>query len=300
MLDFVNILCYSIRVMSFEAFVFEPKEEKQPSVVGLYAMPIAANLQNSGDRLQTMVDELGFPFIASDLMIQSKKVIFDMAAKTANQPSGYTYVNMSQRRADFLAEQAGRYGPGVRVGMGDSLGVPAIQGIQLYGEEEQKFDAVLLRDGWNLAPTSGKARGIARYLSYTVQDEIQKRIHGVNFDVTDYGYTATPPSRVDETNLLQKIYNVSDMMRGPENRRNALALAMAHGLAMNVVCLEHGLSGTPTQTTKFINDLYVSADHAEDSSLRAEIVPGWHSDLLDPVRGSQDVRNTLSLLGPTD
>ena len=88
--------------MSFEFHIIEPKVTTKPNVLGLYPYPIAGTIANTGDRLQKMVDLTGFPVVASDLLLQRKKMIFDMKAKQANSPNGAPYRDMSLRRGEFF------------------------------------------------------------------------------------------------------------------------------------------------------------------------------------------------------
>lgn len=289
----------------FEAHYLEPQTPfSQSDILGVYALPIAANMQNSGDRLQAMVNRTGIPFIVSDLLAQNRRTIFDMAAKDANQPTGDVYRDMSQRRLDFVEEKSEEYQPRILLGMADSLGVPAIQGMQLHREDRQGFNALLLRDGWNLGRSSGKATGMARYLGYQIRDMIHQKRDGVKFDIPKAGWEDTRPSQKPEVGGLGAIRNVADLMRGPHNRRNAVILAgecATQGVALNIVLFENGLSGTIPQQEAFIKDLRAAHNQAHEEHgaygrLRHEIVPGWHSDLLDPARGAQDVRDTINLM----
>ncbi len=280
--------------MSFEAHILEPKTQVTRSdVIGLYALPFAANMQNSGDRLQTMVDEAGFPFIVSDLNLQHQKEIFGMPARTANQPSGEVYRAMSLRRAEFVAKEAERYDGALLLGMGDSLAVPAVQGIALHATES--FDAVLLRDGWDLADTKSIVGGMMRYVGYTLKDKRQEMKRHKPSSVTYDEWSKSQPTIVDETNILEKMRNVADLMSGTENRDNAIRLAKKAaevGMAMHVVLLANGLCGTEEQQHRFVNELN---EIAPSNTLKTTINDGWHSDLLDPVRASRDIAATLGL-----
>lgn len=297
----------------FEARLFEPTnppvDGRNPEVIGVYAMPISSNIQNTGNRIETMANMVGLPFIISDLFAQNRKTIFDMAAKDANSPLEKTYRDMSLRRLEFTTDQIEKNGLShyTTLGMGDSLGVPAIQGMQYYGlEQHEGFDAILLRDGWNLGPSDSKLRGFRHYISYTLKDELHKRRDHVSFNELDYGYSADEFAQENETNILQKMWNVADMMRWHGNVEIAFHLgrmAADNGFAMNAVCLRQGLSGTESEQENFVETLLIEHEVAtEDAdsmiSIRAEVVDGWHSDLLDPTRGARDVENTLDLLTP--
>jgi hypothetical protein len=254
-----------------------------------------------------MVNELGFPFVVSDLALQSKRVILDMAARDANAPIGDTYQTVSRHRTDFFQEAASKY-PKVttHIGMGDSLGVPIVQGMELYGTdcaEDSVFQALLLRDGWNLKGKTPLSTGILRYASYMIRDTIQGRIHNQSFDIVDHQWGETTPATLDETSLAQKMINVSDLMRGAENRDNAMRLAQHAALssiAMNVVVFDKGLCGNRAEQRGFISEItnaYTEAAPDDKQMFRGAIVGGWHSDLLDPIRGACDVLQTLELLG---
>jgi hypothetical protein len=296
----------------FAATFLEPKTSGDvcvPEVIGLYAMPISSNVQNTGDRIQTMVDRTGIPFFISDLFAQNRKRIFDMSAKAANQPLEPTYKTMSVRRLEFFTDLVGKHGLSHfgTLGMGDSLGVPAIQGMQYYGlEQNEGFDAILLRDGWNLGQSESKLRGFGHYISYTLKDELHKRRDHVTFQEENYGYSGEEFAQENETNILQKMWNVADMMRSHGNVEIAFQLGRLsadNGFAMNAVCLRQGLSGSATEQEKFVQVLLAEHEDATEEadsmiSLRAEVVDGWHSDLLDPARGAHDVENTLDLLTP--
>jgi hypothetical protein len=268
-------------------------------------MPINSGVHNTGDRIQTMVDKIGVPFYISDLLMQNRKVIFDMAARDANQPSEPRFAAMSQHRRDFFHHLLNKDGlqDHTTIGMGDSLGVPVIQGMQLYSGPKSRFDALLLRDGWNLGPSQSKLRGFAKYISYTIRDEVQKRVNHTSFEENVYGYSQTPYD--NETNLFQKMNNVADLMRSFRVRQDATELAgnaTSLGYVLNAVLLRQGLSGSEAEQENFVNILLSSNQDAladgELPAVRAEIVDGWHSDLLDPIRGAKDVTNTLDLLTP--
>jgi hypothetical protein len=297
--------------VSFEARLLEPTAGRQPTeeIVGVYAMPINSTIQNTGDRMQTLVDKFGVPFIISDLFAQNRKKIFDMQARTFNSPNEPNYRDASLRRTDFVREQIAQAGLDqyATLGMGDSLGVAAIQGMQYYGlEAGTHFDAILLRDGWNLGQSESKARGFARYISYTVKDELHKKRSGVHFDETAYGFSDEANATENETSLPQKLWNVADMMRNHKNVTVAFDLAQLAaetGFVMNVVCLQQGLSGTPAQQESFVEALttqYYESRLLEEQyhpvTLKASIVEGWHSDLLDPTRGGRDVQTTIDLM----
>ena len=268
-------------------------------MLGLYPYPIAGNIANTGDRLQRMVDITGFPVVASDLLLQRKKTIFDMKARQANQPCGDVYRDMSLRRGEFFAKIADSLGATVRVGMGDSLGVSAIQGMQLHKAMRPPFDAILLRDGWNLNRPISPIFGIARYIGYQARDFIQQRVQPPNFDIpeTPYKHISLEPS---EVNPIKAMYNVSDLMKGTDNRDNAVDLAGFPRLAMNVVCFDRGLSGSKKNQETFIDELIGARQQrtlaGDQNKLIAEIQPGWHHHLLDPIRGAADVERTLDLL----
>ena len=270
-------------------------ESTRDNVVGFYALPFAATMQNSGDRLQAMVDEAGFPFIVSDLNLQHQKEIFGMPARAANQSTGEVYRSMSLRRADFVLAEAERYPGATLLGMGDSLAVPAVQGIALHADHS--FDAVLLRDGWDLDPNEkGIVRGMMRYVGYTLRDKKQELKRHKPESITYDHWSKSEPTIVDETNIIEKMRNVADLMSGADNRDNAIRLANKIGdtiLALNVVLFANGLCGTQEQQEEFVdilNNRYTS------DRFKAEIVDGWHSDLLDPVRAGNDIRATIALL----
>ncbi|MDB5170188.1 MAG: hypothetical protein JWN82_584 [Candidatus Saccharibacteria bacterium] len=289
----------------YTSVTLEPTVDVEPirsDTIGFYAMPVLANLNNTGDRIQTMVDQLGIPFVMSDLYAQRKRTVFGYTAKTANQVTGDIYRDMSLRRLDFVHEKLAAYNASTVVAMGDSLGVSAVQGMQLHGEFDQRFDALLLRDGWNLKPQIGKVRGLGRYAVYQIKDAL---FSSGDRTVHEYGYGEQDLEEADETSTIKKLVNVADTMRGPENRQNATTLAgraAASGeAALNIVCLRQGLSGNQEDMQEFVWDLrkaYLHSSHMlpGHSKFRAEVVDGWHSDLLDPTRGARDVRNTLGLL----
>ena len=283
-----------------------PVEAVRPDTVGFYAMPVLADLNNTGNRIQTMVDHLGIPFVMSDLFAQKKRTVFGYEAKHANQVHGDIYREMSLRRLDFVHEQLSRLGMDTALAMGDSLGVPAVQGMQLFAEPERRFNALLLRDGWNLKPEVGKVRGVARYAIYQGKDAA---FSSGEREVTDYGFEQRDLDEEDETSLPKKLANVADTMRGPENRKNALALAgraATEGAGvLNIVCLNQGLSGSEADVKLFIGDLHTAYNNANREQpleqrghirMRAWRRDGWHSDLMDPALGAADVRDTLSLL----
>jgi hypothetical protein len=214
---------------------------------------------------------------------------------------------MSLRRVDFVADTIEKHGLSdhAALGMGDSLGVAAIQGMQCYGEKfGRPFEAILLRDGWNLRASESKPRGIGYYLSYLVKDEIHKKRDHVSIDVHDYGFSGKEYAIEDETNPLQKMWNVADMMRSHINVLNAhrlARLAALSGWAMNVVCLRQGLSGSDREQVDFLKSLDTAYNevrplNSDIHTLRTTISDGWHSDLLDPIRGASDVEDTMKLL----
>lgn len=69
-------MLYNAVMSEYKAVILEPRSDVapvHPDAVGFYAMPVMANLQNTGDRIQTMVDQLGIPFVMADLLAQGKK-----------------------------------------------------------------------------------------------------------------------------------------------------------------------------------------------------------------------------------
>ncbi len=293
----------------YTAITLEPTagtDPVRPDTVGFYAMPVLADLNNTGDRIQTMVDHLGMPFVMSDLFAQKKRTVFGYKAKDANQVHGDMYREMSLRRLDFVHEQLDRLGMDTTLAMGDSLGVPAVQGMQLFGERERQFDAVLLRDGWNLKPEAGKVRGLGRYAFYQAKDAL---FSSGDRHVEEYGYSNRDIDEENETSVPEKLANVADTMRGPENRQNAIVLAgrVANEGAgvLTIVCLRNGLSGSETDIDRFLQDLRTAHnntcrelrhDQRNRTALHTVLEDGWHSDLLDPARGAQHVRDTLGML----
>lgn len=294
--------------------VFFPKDIVHEDTMGLYPLPMFADIKNTGDRLQETVDQVGFPILASDLFLQKKKTIFDMKARIANSPKGPMYEAMSYRRSEYFNDIADTHGATQRIGIGDSLGVPAIQGMQLYGETDSTFDAILLRDGWNLEAAIDKStstlRGIGRYALYQVKDALYSKKHPNRFIVPDHGFSKYDTNDLNETNLVQKLLNVADMMRGSENVVNTTKLTefvALRGLALNIVCLRNGLSGRENLQNVFLDSLdtflgihmittHRSLEQVETLPYSSKIVDGWHSDLLDPTRAANDIQETLALL----
>jgi len=283
--------------MNFAGTLITPKETRHPDALVMYAMPIFGTIQNTGSRLQETANVSGLTILASDLYLQNKRTIFDLAARDANQPSGETYITMSQRRADFYTNAADRFGATTRVGMGDSLGVSAIQGMQLHGETEP-FNALLLRDGWNLDEPTTSVRGIWRYLKYQIKDTLHQRHDKVHFNIPATPYEDIPKEK-DETTPVAKMRNVADIMRGTHNRDNAVRLAGETAVLMNVVTLTDGLSATNVMQQDEFNKALRQARQQLRGSIKQSLVakryPGWHSDLLDPIRASRDLNITLDL-----
>lgn len=285
--------------VSFTETIIEPQNIEHPDTLVMYPFPIFGTIQNTGDRLQATANEFGAPIVASDLYLQNKKTIFDMAARDANQPAGDVYETMSQRRADFYTNIADKLGATTRIGMGDSLAVSAIQGMQLNSGYET-FDALLLRDGWNLDEETTVIRGILRYGRYQVRDAIHQRRDHVKFDIPETPYKKIPAEE-SETGGLAKLQNVADIMRGPHNMDNALRLARFTDVVMNVVVLKDGLSSSSSSKqrdfTKELRDARAERyPYKSVIGLQAKQYPGWHSDLLDPQRGADDLRRTLDLI----
>jgi hypothetical protein len=103
--------------------------------------------------------------------------------------------------------------------------------------------------------------------------------------------------------MVGMVKDVTDLMRSFETRRNAVELAgraAIEGFGLNLVCLQSGLSGTVHEQDAFLSEVQATYEQkrrkASPNTLRTERVAGWHSDLLDPARGADDVRNTLDLL----
>lgn len=294
--------------------VFLPKDAIYEDTMGLYPLPMFADIKNTGDRLQETVDQIGFPILASDLFLQKKKTIFDLKARTANSPKSPMYEAMSYRRSEYFNDIAENYGVMRRVGIGDSLGVPAIQGMQLHGETESTFDAILLRDGWNLEAAINKPtstlRGLGRYALYQAKDALYSKKHPNRFVVPDHGFNKYESDDINETNPIQKLLNVADMMRGGENWVNTTKLmefVALRGLALNVVCLRNGLSGSEKLQHVFLDSLdtslglhlLISGKTVRQAGIlpfSSKIADGWHSDLLDPTRLANDINVTLGLL----
>lgn len=291
--------------MSFETTVIRPAQENpdRQDVVAVYVPGIDANLNNTGDRVQEMTNQLGIPFVLTDLLQQRQAEVFGMTNREAHQPKGEVFETMSRRYADHIAEvlDANNLDQTVRLVMADSLGVPAAQGIQLHADPDQKFNAMLLRDGWNLGPSERAGMGYVRYGSYQVANivrDLGNKIVGKSRPaIPEYGWSDVEIAK-SETGLVDKVKNATDLMRSHETRDNALRLAALGGQAIYAVCLYPGLSGSYSAAEKFINDLHTAS--GENPQVQGRIVAGWHSDLLDPFRGAQDVENTLNLLNSNE
>jgi hypothetical protein len=287
--------------MSFESVLIEPRgREAIPNLVGLYALQVASDIQKNGDILQMAANDSGVSFFVSDLFMQRKRRIFDMAAKDANQPTQNVYRDMSLRRNDFFLAQLDKEGltDNATVGIGDSLGVAAIQGMQRYSSPHSPiFDALLLRDGWNLRQAN-KAYNILRFAIYTAVDRIQQGSYRPTVDdIEDYGYRRHPLEPDETRHDFEKVWNVADIMRTPLNRELAIKLASRGGFAMNVVLFEHGASGNSERQQAYVNQLYNVSPISNAAYFRAGIKPGWHSDLLDPRGAADDILQTVGLLG---
>jgi len=214
-----------------------------------------------------------------------------MKARDANVPSGDVFDLVSQYRVDFVQDQLSDLKHDLTIGIGDSLGVPAIEGMALA--DHDLFDVISLRDGWNLREKESAITGIARYLGYQVSDAINSRLHPRNFNIPPSAYADVPLSQPSEVSGLGKIWNVAPAMIGYEAQESAIELAGK--IAMQVKLFDHGLSGTIDQARAFQKQLDKARTNGT-APLRVDIVPGWHDHLMDPARGAHDVMNALKLL----
>jgi hypothetical protein len=298
--------------MSFESHLIKPHvpNSDYTGAVGVYVPGIDANIRNTGNRIQEMVNQLGMPFLMTDVLPQGKPIVDEMdniETRQANNPKGQIFRDMSLLRAEFVVDrlqEAGHRNDTV-VAMGDSLGVPIVQGMQLYADDMDRFGAVLLRDGWNLSPTESATLGRLKYFTYQAsniaRDSLRKVI-GKGLHVPDHGWEHEEDwSR--EYGLLGMVRDTTDLMRSSETRRNAVRLAAQsaiEGFGLNIICFEKGLSGTNRKQNNFLYDVLgaynENYEEGERYTLHAAQVPGWHSDLLDPTRAAQDVADTLKLL----
>jgi hypothetical protein len=309
--------------MSFEAIYIEPEHRKAETeqVVGVFIPGIDANIRNTGNRIQEMANQTGIPFLMTDVLPQGKGTIEEMGGMTvrdANQPSGDVYRDVSRSRLDFVRTQleaeAGEHESVLL--MGDSLGVPVAQGMQLHAEEDERFDALLLRDGWNLGTSDNLTRGYLRYGLYQARNiahDLAKKVHGNGLQMPDHGFETHEDWQRDY-GIVGMVKDVGDLMRSFETRNNTLQLARVAGetgsFVLKVVMLGDGLSGNTAQSVRFregVYDAYFEGAQNSDQAwtndrypyfVEAGIDPGWHSDLLDPIRGAEDVADTLKMLYP--
>jgi hypothetical protein len=298
--------------MSFESVYIAPEQADpdKAGVVGVYVPGIDSGINNTGNRVQEMVDRLGMPFLLTDVMPQGKPTVEEMGrmpTREVNQPAGEVYREVSRKRLDFIYDRlvAKGHGEDAVVLKGDSLGVPIAQGMQLHADETDRFDAVLLRDGWNLGRSESAGRGQLRYVDYQLGNivrDLSRKVRGKGLVVPDRGWEDKEdwPRKYGIVGMAK---DATDLMRSFETRRNAVELAgraAIEGFGLNLVCLQRGLSGTPHEQDAFLAEVQTAYEQnhrkASPNTLRTGRVAGWHSDLLDPARGADDVRNTLNLI----
>jgi hypothetical protein len=303
---------YRSEVVSFEAQLIPAKKlsPEYGEAVGVFIPGIDANIQNTGNRIQEMADDVGMHFLMTDVLPQGKPTVDEMDGMTTrevNQPSGEVFQTASRRRVDFVRDslrRAGLHQDNILL-MGDSLGVPLAQGMQLHADETDRFDTVLLRDGWNLGRSESAGLGRLKYVDYQLGNivrDLGRKITGKGLVVPDRGWEKQE-DWPREYGMVGMVKDVTDLMRSFETRRNAVELAgraAIEGFGFNVVCLQSGLSGTHHEQDAFLAEVQSAYEQksrkASPNTLLARRVPGWHSDLLDPARGADDVRNTLDLL----
>jgi hypothetical protein len=157
--------------MNFEAFLVEPQEVKTQGLAAFYSMPFGATMANTGDRLSAAANKAGIPILAADMFAQRLKKIDGLESRIANDPEEHVVLDEinCERLLSYRAWRAKHDLVNHSViGIGDSLGASAIQGMALKSIEYhgKDFDALLLRDDWNLNP-SGVLSGMLRYFTYT-------------------------------------------------------------------------------------------------------------------------------------
>jgi hypothetical protein len=298
--------------MSFESLYIGP-EKADPSkagVVGVYVPGIDSGINNTGNRVQEMVNKLGMPFLLTDVMPQGNPTVDEMDGMTTrqvNQPSGDVYREASRKRLDFIHDRLSAKGHGkdLVVLKGDSLGVPIAQGMQLHADETDRFSAVLLRDGWNLGRSESAGHGQLKYIDYQLENiarDLFRKVRGKGLVVPNHGWE-NEEDWPREYGIAGMAKDATDLMRSFETRRNAVELAghaAVDGFGLNVVCLKSGLSGTPHEQDTFLTEVQSAYEQnrrkASPNTLHTGRFPGWHSDLLDPIRGKTDVENTLDLI----
>ena len=294
---------------TFDHFIVPSEKNSQPNVVGVYALPINADPSNTGDRLVALATAVGFPIIAIDYANQGRKTSCGMPTKEANAPRGAVFKAMSELRTDFTNERLVKFSGRLVIGIGDSLGVPTIQGVAL--DCNSPFDALVLRDGWNLGDPMSTVGEIAHYANYRVHDAMRNR-RRPPFTIKPTDFSRQPQAWSNETNLAAKLWNVADLMRGSAPRDAAGALAMGHEVngpngpkvekipAMHIVTFGNGLSGSAVLGERFGDSLVRARKSSmpDGPPVIATFEPNaWHSDLLDPNRAARHVNALLRAMG---
>jgi hypothetical protein len=292
--------------MSSAIHVIEPKVSIHPDTVGVYAHMINGNLRNSGDRLQEIANQVGFTILAADLLEQNSKRIFDLKARDALRP-GPNFIDTAKRQAEHLLPHVNNYDK--RIGMGHSLGVVIVAGMQRYGEIKP-FNCVELVDGFNLKAPQSTFRGYAWYLSYLLSDERHKlSLAGSDTQkekLPAYNWSPQIAEDNDTTSAITKMRNFSELMRGTESRDGTLALAADVTLPLHITGFKNGMSGTTRELRDF---QAVALDHRFDifetldpkirpkrtAPFQFSIVEGWHSDLTVASKVAHNLQQTHQL-----
>ncbi len=296
---------------------YKPEVNQFPDTAGLYPYTFNANPSNSAERLQALADMAGFTIYAADFMGQQDGSVMGVPAREALQP-GDDFAMTCHRQATALHDTV-FVSYQHRIGIGDALGVTAITGTHRFRlGVPSLYDAVQLRDGFNLRRAQKvRSMAYASFLGYQIADVVHGRLAK---DVDDRatktnqlmrGTSQLSPPNPDNPSVLANMRNLGALMQSDESIKGSRALARDTSMPLHVVGLRHGLSGTEPEVHHFFDllekvrhDAIHHVDYKRKSPdvypvaapLLATYEPGWHADILDPVRGARHLRATRALL----
>ena len=284
-----------------------PNGVPQASVdtAAFFVMPFGGDIGNTGDRLQAAANESGIAIYATDLLGQSSRTIFDMAARTALRP-GADFADTCKRYADAVAELPYLNDYQHNLGIGHSLGGVAIAGMHHYGHGQEQipspWDAIELADSVNLRAPEGPGAYL-RFAAYQMTDAVRQAVVSGSqrrpatelpaYDASKYPQVENPPSAV------AKFRAIGPLMRSTESALCTLAVADDPSMPLHFVGYYGGLSGPEGELNSFVDTIArrrraavqglnrpVALVKTNDQELRLvfSLEDSWHSDLLDPRR----------------
>ena len=272
-------------------------------LVAVHALPHNARVDNTGDFLLDLANRTGLVILSGDFFGQNETELYGRPVKAALKPYGADgFRDTARRHAAQILTLLEKY-PGKKViGLGESLGATAIDGMQEYGEEAP-FDAMQLADGFNWREPGPSKLG---FLTYTVLDAIIQKCRGLtptgraeHVHIPEYDWSAYTGPRVKP--YLDNVDDLEELMRSSESHSLAFAMAMRCDLPLHLVGYTFGLSGTALalrecfEQYQGLRDFY-GQEVAHPAPLKPTIERGGHSTLRLPTRVAENVLTTMGLL----